>query len=85
MRGQRLTEQQWCAKAHRHQEWDASWRADMAALEAWIEGADDILALHELIARAAAIEKRIARLKRIMARHLERAPDGRCGGDILLE
>jgi hypothetical protein len=85
MRGQRLTGQQWRVKAHRHQAWDASWRADMAALEARIEGVDDILTLHEIITRAGAIEKRIARLKRIMARHLERTPDAAAGRDIFLE
>jgi hypothetical protein len=69
-----LTEQLWRAKAHRHQEWESSWRAEMAALEATIEGLDDILALQGVIDRARAIEKRIARLNRIMARDRERAP-----------
>jgi hypothetical protein len=68
-----LTEQQWWAKARRHQEWDASWRAEMAAVEETIENLNDLLALQEIIGRARAIEKRIARLKQIMARHLERA------------
>lgn len=68
-----LTEQQWWAKARRHEEWDACRRAEMAALEETIESLNDILALREIIGRAGPLEKRIARLKRIMARHLERA------------
>jgi hypothetical protein len=70
-----LTEQQWWTKARRHQEWETSWRAKIAALEERIEGLDDIQALHEIIDQAVAIEKRMKRLRRIMARHLERAPD----------
>ncbi len=69
-----LTEQLWCAKARRHLEWQAAWRAEIAALEERIEGVDDILSVQEIIDRAAGIEKRIKRLKRIMARHLERLP-----------
>ncbi len=69
-----LTEQQWCAKARRHLEWEAAWHAEIAALEERIEGVDDILSVQEIIDRAAGIEKRIKRLKRIMARHLERLP-----------
>ena len=70
-----LTEQQWWTKTRRHQEWETSWRAKMAALEERIEGLDDIQALHEIIDQAVAIEKRMKRLRRIMARHLKRAPD----------
>jgi hypothetical protein len=80
-----LTEQQWWAKARRHQEWDASWSAELAALEGTIEGLDDILALQEIIDRAGAIETRIARLKRIMARHVERAQDAETGRGMLME
>ena len=69
-----LTEQQWCAKACRHLEWEAAWQAEIAALRGRIAGAEDILSVQELIDRAAGIEKRIKRLKRIMARHLERLP-----------
>lgn len=69
-----LTEQQWCAKARRHLEWGAAWHAEIAGLEERIEGVDDILSVQEIIYRAAGIEKRIKRLKRIMARHLERLP-----------
>lgn len=69
-----LTEQQWCAKARRHLEWEAAWHAEIAALRGRIEGADDILSVQKIIDRAAGIEKRIKRLKRIMARHLERLP-----------
>jgi len=69
-----LTEQQWCAKARRHLKWEAAWHAEIAALEQRIEGVDDILSVHEIIDRSAGIEKRIKRLKRIMARHLERLP-----------
>ncbi len=69
-----LTEQQWCAKARRHLEWEAGWHAEIAALEERIEGMDDILSVQEIIDRAAGIEKRIKQLKRIMARHLERLP-----------
>ena len=69
-----LTEQQWCAKACRHLEWEAAWHAEIAALEERIKGAGDFLSLQETIDRAAKTEKRIARLKRIMARHLERLP-----------
>jgi len=70
-----LTEQQWCAKARRHLEWEASWHAEIAALEERIEGVNDILLLQEIIDRAVGIKKRMERLKRIMARHLERLPD----------
>jgi hypothetical protein len=69
-----LTEQQWCAKARRHLKWEAAWHAEIAALEQRIEGVDDILSVQEIIDRSAGIEKRIKRLKRIMARHLERLP-----------
>src|SRR5208337_4584530 len=69
-----LTEQQWCARARRHLEWEAAWHAQVAALEERIEGVGDILSVQEIICRAAGIEKRIERLKRIMARHLERLP-----------
>jgi hypothetical protein len=69
-----LTERQWCAKARRHPDWEAAWHAEIAALEERIEGVDDILSVQEIIDRAAGIEKRIKRLKRIMARHLERLP-----------
>lgn len=70
-----LTEQQWWTKARRHQEWEMSCRAKMAALEEIIEVVDDILLLHEIIDRAVAIDRRMKRLRQIMARHLERAPD----------
>ena len=69
-----LTEQQWCAKARRHLKWEAAWHAEIAALEQRIEGVDDILSVQGIIDRSAGIEKRIKRLKRIMARHLERLP-----------
>jgi hypothetical protein len=70
-----LTEQQWWTKARRHQEWEMSYLAKMAALEERIAIVDDILLLHEIIDRAVAIDRRMKRLRQIMARHLERAPD----------
>jgi len=69
-----LTEQQWCAKARRHLEWEAAWQAEITALRERLECADDGLSVQEIIDRTAGIEKRIKRLKRIMARHLERLP-----------
>jgi len=69
-----LTEQLWCAKARRHLEWEAAWHAEIAALEERIECVGDILSVQEIIDRAAGIKKRIKRLKRIMAQHLERLP-----------
>jgi len=69
-----LTEQQWCAKAHRHLQWEAAWHARIAALEERIESVDDRLLVQDILDRAAGLEKRIKRLKQIMARHLERLP-----------
>jgi hypothetical protein len=69
-----LTEAQWWAKARRHQKWWESWLAEMAALEATIDRLKDPQALQRIIDRAETIERRERLLKRIMARHFERAP-----------
>jgi hypothetical protein len=70
-----LPTERWWAKARRHQEWYASWLAEMIALKATIDGVNDIQALQKILDRADAIGTRCRKLKRIMTRHLERAPD----------
>lgn len=69
-----LTEDQWFAKAHRHTRWDAAWRAELTKLESRVDEAQDAQTLQRIIDRIEAIEQRTERLKRVMERHVERAP-----------
>lgn len=68
--------EQWMAKARRHTAWGASWRAELAGLEAKMDRAKDVGTIERIIARIDMIKKRDALLKGVMTRHVERAtPD----------
>jgi hypothetical protein len=66
---------QWVDRGKCHLRWRASWATELNALEGQVECADDIQVLQKIIGRIDVIQKRIRQLQRIMARHLERAPD----------
>jgi hypothetical protein len=82
-----LSEQPWWTKANRQAKWKIRFGAELEVLGTEMERLDDMmamghydaLALHgsykRIYERCAAIEKRLEVLHRIMARHLERAPD----------
>jgi hypothetical protein len=69
-----LTEDQWFAKAGGHVRWKAAFHSELAKLEPRIAKAQDVQTVQRIIERVAAIERRAKQLKRVMARHIDRAP-----------